>query len=139
MDPGKNLVGPSLSAVIGRKAGTEAGYSYSPAMKQANIVWDAKSLDAYLTDPQKVVPGNKMPFPGLKSDHDRNDVIAYLASQGGGAPAATAQGGAPPAPAAQPAPTQQQRGPAITYLPDARYTLRSGIAEGRMVYFGVGG
>src|SRR6185437_8913716 len=144
MDPGKNLVGPSLSGVIGRKAGTEAGYSYSPAMKQANIVWDAKSLDAYLTDPQKVVPGNKMPFPGLKSDHDRDDVIAYLASQGGGAPAATAQGGAPPAPAAQPAPaqpapTQQQRGPAITYLPDARYTLRTGIAEGRIVFIGVGG
>ena len=49
-------------------------------MKQANIVWDAKTLDAYLADPQKVVPGNKMPFPGLKTDQDRADVIAYLST-----------------------------------------------------------
>ena len=68
IEPGKNMLGPSLAGIIGRKAGTEPGYTYSPAMKQANIVWDAKSLDAYLTDPQKVVPGNKMPFPGLKTE-----------------------------------------------------------------------
>ena len=78
LEPGKNILGPSLAGIIGRKAGSEPGYNYSPAMKQANFVWDAKTLDAYLSDPQKVVPGNKMPFPGLKTDHDRADVIAYL-------------------------------------------------------------
>ena len=143
------MLGPSLADVIGRKAGSEQGYNYSPAMKQANIVWDAKSLDAYLTDPQKVVPGNKMPFPGLKTDHDRADVIALLAASTGGAQptAAVAAGGAhqlqaAPA-AAQPAPAgtsqARQSAPDTGYIPDARYTLRSGIAEGRMVYLGVGG
>jgi len=148
MEPGKNILGPSLAGIVGRKAGSEAGYNYSPAMKQANIVWDAKSLDAYLSDPQKFVPGNKMPFPGLKTDHDRADVIAYFAAPAGGQPAAAAPGAAPPAPAASQAPpaaaTNQAQPPAGTaadlgYLPDAKYTLRSGIAEGRMVYLGVGG
>ena len=145
LSPGKNLVGPSLAGIIGRKSGTAPNYSYSPAMKQANIVWDAKSLDAYLSDPQKVVPGNKMPFPGLKTAHDRTDVIAYLASVGRGAPtaAATAQRPSTPAPSAQPAPaaqaSQNAPSPPAVYIPDARYTLRSGIAEGRMVFIGVGG
>ena len=68
IEPGKNMLGPSLAGVIGRKAGTEAGYNYSPAMKSADIVWNPQTLDQYLTDPAKVVPGNKMPFPGLKTD-----------------------------------------------------------------------
>jgi cytochrome c2 len=80
MEPGKTILGPSLAGIMGRKAGSDPGYNYSPAMKQANIVWDAKTLDAYLSDPQKLVPGNKMPFPGLKTDHDRADVIAYFAA-----------------------------------------------------------
>ncbi|WP_245288040.1 copper-containing nitrite reductase [Bradyrhizobium sp. Ec3.3] len=142
-EPGKNMLGPSLAGAIGRKAGSEAGYNYSPAMKSADIVWSAQTLDQYLTDPAKVVPGNKMPFPGLKTDHDRADVIAYLA--GGTQPAATAaqqpsQAAASPTP--QPAQTQVAQaapGPSVTYIPDARYTLRSGIAEGRMVYIGEGG
>src|SRR5262249_61356838 len=70
MEPGKNMLGPSLADLIGRKAGSEVGYNYSTAMKQANITWDTKTLDAYLADPPKTVPGNKMPFPGLKTDHD---------------------------------------------------------------------
>jgi nitrite reductase (NO-forming) len=48
MEPGKTILGPSLAGILGRKAGSDPGYSYSPAMKQANIVWDTKSLDAYL-------------------------------------------------------------------------------------------
>ena len=153
MEPGKMILGPSLAGIIGRKAGSEPSYNYSPAMKQANIVWDAKALDAYLVDPQKVVPGNKMPFPGLKTDHDRADIIAlFAASAAGGQPAAAAAGNpaptattqqtsaaanpAPaPAQAAQPAPNSD-----ASYISsDAKYTLRSGIAEGRMVYIGVGG
>ena len=146
MDAGKNLLGPSLAGIMDRKAGTESAYNYSPAMKQSGLVWDGKTLDAYLADPQKLVPGNKMPFPGLKTDHDRADIIAYLAAGAQPAPApksadqpasgATAQN--TPAPASQP-PPQGASGAGITYIPDARYTLRSGIAEGRMVYIGVGG
>jgi nitrite reductase (NO-forming) len=167
LQPGRNLVGPSLAGIMGRHAGAEPSYDYSAAMKQANIVWDADTLDAYLTDPQKVVPGNKMPFPGLKTAHDRTDVIAYLASAGGGAPPASAAnappaaatpapaGAAPPAaPAAAPpappaaaaatppsgaAPAAPPAAGGDIYLPDAKYTLRSGIAEGRMVFIGVGG
>jgi nitrite reductase (NO-forming) len=143
IEAGKNMLGPSLSGIIGRKAGTEAGYNYSPAMKSASIVWNTQTLDQYLNDPAKVVPGNKMPFPGLKTDHDRADVIAYLAGGGQGAAAATPQpspGAASPTP--QPAQTQAAQGAPgtnITDIPDARYTLRSGIAEGRMAYIGQGG
>ncbi|MBR0801495.1 nitrite reductase, copper-containing [Bradyrhizobium jicamae] len=141
IEPGKNLLGPSLAGVIGRKAGTEEGYNYSPAMKSTDIVWSAQTLDKYLNEPAKVVPGNKMPFPGLKTDQDRADVIAYLAG-GGQRPAAAAQQPSPAAAsgAPQPAQTQTAQGtPNIVYIPDARYTLRSGIADGRMAYIGEGG
>lgn len=144
MEPGKNMLGPSLAGLLGRKAGSESGYNYSSAMKQANITWDAKTLDAYLADPQKSVPGNKMPFPGLKTDHDRADIIAFLAASTGAQAAAPApQTGAAQTAQSPPPPTTQEPprtpGPSVAYLPDARYTLRSGIAEGRMVYIGVGG
>ena len=80
-----------------------------------------------------------MPFPGLKTANERKDVIAYMIA--GTSPAVTpaaAQRAQPPAAApAQPAASAGQ--PAVAYVPDARYTLRSGIAEGRMVYLGVGG
>jgi nitrite reductase (NO-forming) len=152
LEPGKNILGPSLGGIIGRKAGAEPGYSYSPALKQADIVWDTKTLDSYLADPQKMVPGNKMPFPGLKTEHDRADVIAFVAAPIGGAQAAAAapsaarqDAPAPPAAAAEQKPAaadQTRQSPPssdIGYVADAKYTLRSGIAEGRMVYIGVGG
>ena len=146
LEPGKTLIGPSLAGVIGRKAGSLPGYDYSPAMRQANIVWDAKSLDAYVADPQKVVPGNKMPFPGLKTLQDRIDVIGYLAASTGGAAPGPAAQATPSPPNAQAAPQQSAPGNATqtgagaaTYVADAHYTLRSGIAEGRMVFIGVGG
>jgi nitrite reductase (NO-forming) len=133
MEPGKTLLGPSLAGIVGRKSGADANFSYSPALKQAAVTWDAATLDAYLTDPQKLIPGNRMPFPGLKTDHDRKDVIAFLATPAG-APAA-ASAGAPAAAAAAPA----KSGGNAAYFTDAKYTLRSGIAEGKMVYLGVGG
>jgi nitrite reductase (NO-forming) len=146
IEPGKNMLGPSLAGVVGRKSGSETGYNYSQAMKQSNLVWDPATLDAYLADPQKEVPGNKMPFPGLKTPNDRNDVIAFLVVSGTGAQAAPLPPAAPalaPGAASSTGPTAQapQSSPAgnIDYLPDAKFTLRSGIAEGRMVYLGVGG
>ena len=73
-------VGPGLEGIIGRKAGTAPGFRYSDAMKKSGIVWDTKILDAYLESPQKVVPGNRMPYAGLKDPTDRGDLVAYLAT-----------------------------------------------------------
>jgi nitrite reductase (NO-forming) len=81
IEAGKNLTGPSLAGVFGRKAGEIPNYNYSPAMKNANIVWDAATLDSYLADPKSFIPGNKMAFPGVKNEAERQGVIAYLASQ----------------------------------------------------------
>ena len=75
-----NRVGPGLEGIIGRTAGTVPGFPYSDAMKKSGIVWDAKTLDAYLESPQKVVPGNRMPYAGLKNPTDRTDLVAYLAT-----------------------------------------------------------
>ena len=138
LEPGKNLIGPSLAGALDRKAGTAPNFNYSPAMKQANITWTLNTLDGYLSDPQKVVPGNVMPFAGLKTEHDRKDVIAFLAASANAPPNAAQQ----PSAVAEPPPAQAPQstpGGDIGYIPDARYTLRTGIAEGRMVYIGVGG
>ena len=151
LDAGKNGLGPSLAGIVGEKAGTVSGYNFSAAMKASNLVWDAATLDAYLTDPQKVVPGNKMPFPGLKTERERSAVVALLATNTkpdatapaplttaaqkdptAGASAAAAADTAPPATSASTISGQ-------SYVPGLRYTLRSGIAEGRMVFIGVGG
>lgn len=76
---GQHRVGPSLAGVWGRESGTADGFDrYSDAMKQADITWDAETLDAYLADPRGYIPGNNMVFPGVKSAGKRADVIAYL-------------------------------------------------------------
>ena len=135
LEPGRTLVGPSLAGVVGRKSAAEPGFDYSEAMKRANLTWTPEVLAQYLSDPQKLVPGNRMPFPGLKSEQDRADVIAFLetARAPGGTTAATRAGPAPPA---QPAPPVSHNMPD---MPDVNYTLRTGIAEGRMVFIGSGG
>jgi cytochrome c len=78
VDPGQNRVGPSLAALIGRKAGTVEGFNYSPANKNSGKTWDEETLYTYLEAPQKFIPGTKMAFAGLKNPQDRADVIAYL-------------------------------------------------------------
>ncbi len=75
---GSNGVGPSLQGIVGRNAGTFAGFRYSRAMKAANRTWDATTLDTYIADPQKAVPGNVMPFSGIPDAKQRADLIAYL-------------------------------------------------------------
>ena len=60
-----NEVGPALRGVVGRKAGERDDFRYSPALKRSGIVWNAKTLDAFIADPQQAVPGNRMPFSGL--------------------------------------------------------------------------
>lgn len=78
--PDHNGIGPRLAGVVGRTSGTVEGFRYSRAMKNAKIVWDAATLDAYLAEPQKVIPGNLMPFSGIADPRQRADVIAYLGS-----------------------------------------------------------
>lgn len=82
VEEGKNKTGPSLYGVVGRAAGSIEGYKYSKAMAGSGLVWDAETLDAYLTNPKKYLKGTKMAFAGLKKEKDRADVIAYLATTG---------------------------------------------------------
>jgi cytochrome c len=78
LDAGKNLMGPSLHGLIGRKSGAAAGFNYSAAMKSANITWDADTLSKYLADPKSFIAGTTMIFAGVKDDASRRDLIAYL-------------------------------------------------------------
>jgi len=77
----KNKVGPSLNEIIGRKAGTIEGFTYSEANKSAGgkgLVWTEDVLSKYLENPLSFMPGTKMAFAGLKDPQDRKDVIAFL-------------------------------------------------------------
>lgn len=73
-------VGPGLKDVIGRRAGSKPGFLYSPAMAKSTLVWNAATLDAYLADPKKAVPGTTMAYPGDDDAKERADLIAYLAT-----------------------------------------------------------
>ena len=75
---GASGVGPTLKGVYGRKSGSVGGFAYSRAMRTAGLTWDDKSLDSFLADPQKAVPGNHMPFPGVPDAKQRAEVIDYL-------------------------------------------------------------
>jgi cytochrome c len=73
----KNEVGPMHRGVFGAKAGSVASYSYSAALKASNVVWDEKTLDRWLADPQAMVPGTKMVF-SVDDPQKRADVIEFL-------------------------------------------------------------
>ncbi|ENN87976.1 cytochrome c class I [Rhizobium freirei PRF 81] len=77
----ENRVGPSLMGVVGRPVASVPDYNYSPAMKAFGAdgkIWDEALLRKYLPAPQSLVKGIRMAFPGLKSDKDLDDLIAYL-------------------------------------------------------------
>lgn len=75
---GKGRIGPNLTGLFGRTSGTLEGYKYSKAMKAANVVWSAATLDEFLTKPKKFVPKTKMSFAGIKKADQRHDLIAFL-------------------------------------------------------------
>jgi cytochrome c len=77
----QNNVGPVLNGVVGRPAGSYPSYRYSSAMKRSGLTWDEGTLKQYLKGPDKLLPGTKMAFPGLASDADLANVIAYLKQQ----------------------------------------------------------
>lgn len=71
---------PSLIGVIGRKAGSLEDFRYSPPMKRSGITWDEATLKGFVMNPQGVVKGTRMPFDGLRDEHDAEDVAAYVAT-----------------------------------------------------------
>src|SRR5882724_5869773 len=74
----KNAIGPVLNGLLGRKAGTIEGYSYSSANKNSGITWDEATFREYIKDPKAKIPGTKMTFPGLKDPKQIDDIVAYL-------------------------------------------------------------
>lgn len=80
VEPGRNGIGPSLAGVAGRKAAALPGFNYSPALKNSGLTWDAASLDKWLTSPQRMVPGTRMPFTGIADPARRKAVVDYLTS-----------------------------------------------------------
>jgi len=78
LERGVQGVGPSLHGVFGRRAGELDDFRYSPALKRSGITWTPKTLDAYIADPQKAVPANRMPYAGMPEARDRVDLILYM-------------------------------------------------------------
>ena len=74
--------GPKHCGLIGRRAGSVPGFDYSPAMKRAGFVWNEQTLDRFLADPLKTVPGTAMTYAGVADAQERADLIAYLRDAG---------------------------------------------------------
>jgi cytochrome c len=72
------LVGPSLWGVYGRKAGAVDGYDYSRPLRNAPLVWDDETLDAFLERPQAVIPNNRMSYGGENDAEKRRAIVEYL-------------------------------------------------------------
>ena len=77
---GRPSIGPNLFNVGGRKAGSAAGYDYSDAMKASTITWNADTLQAFVLDPAKTVPGNKMDYQGADDTASAKAIVDYLMS-----------------------------------------------------------
>src|SRR5882724_4138491 len=94
--PDRNMTGPSLANLWGRKAGGLSSFErYSEALKASEIIWDDRSLDGWLTDPDQMVPDNEMPFNGIKNVRARADLLAFLkeATRPGAPPQMAQKGG----------------------------------------------
>ncbi len=74
----KNIVGPRLNGIFGRKAGTVEDYNYTDANKKSGIIWDEATFSEYIKDPRAKIPGTKMAYAGLKNEARIKDLIAYL-------------------------------------------------------------
>jgi cytochrome c len=73
----ENRVGPAHKGVFGRKAGSAKGYDYSAALKKSRVIWSGKTLNRWLTNPERLIPGQKMGF-SVPDARDRADLIDYL-------------------------------------------------------------
>lgn len=81
LQEGEHGVGPSLRGVIGRTAGTQPEFRYSPAMRRSGVVWSVETVDRFMADPQALVRGNRMPFDGIGDPTIRADLAAFLAGE----------------------------------------------------------
>ena len=77
---GPNKLGPNLFGVVGRKAGTYPGFSYSAALKGSRITWTPDKLMTWVAGPQKLVPGTMMMIAPISDSKQRADIVAYLAT-----------------------------------------------------------
>jgi len=75
---GAHMIGPNLYGMFGSRAGGKAGFDYSEALLEADFVWTPRALDAWLAEPARFLPGNRMTIAGVSDPEDRRDVIAYL-------------------------------------------------------------
>ena len=75
---GPNMVGPTLYGFFGKEVGAVSGFQYSAAMAEADFVWTPEALNAWLAQPGRFLPGNRMTFAGVMKQSDRDDLIAYL-------------------------------------------------------------
>lgn len=147
LKPDRNMTGPSLAKLWGRKAGSLPSFDrYSDALKSSGIIWDDHALDAWLTDPERMVPDNEMPFEGIKDARVRADLLAFLkeATKPGAARERTAEnrmngmggmmggmmGGGP-------APNLKNLDPArrVTGISHCRDTYRVTTADGKTRHF----
>jgi cytochrome c len=81
-DEGDNRLGPNLHAIVGREAGSLEGYDFSSALETSDMTWDAETLDAFIEDPQRVVPGNEMrPYGGITEPEVRSAIVTYLSGE----------------------------------------------------------
>jgi cytochrome c len=74
----RGAFGPQLNGIFGRRAGSTADFKYSPEMKNSGIVWNDKTLSAFLRAPSDVVPGTKMRFWGISDQKQIDNILAYL-------------------------------------------------------------
>ena len=74
----KNLVGPVLNGLDGRKSGTVEGYNYTDANKNSGLTWTEETFKEYITNPRAKIPGTKMVFAGISNENERNNLWAYL-------------------------------------------------------------
>ena len=131
--PDRNMTGPSLAGVIGRKAGTLPSFQrYSPALKSSSVVWDEHTLDVWLTNPVEFIPGSRMTFQGIEKATIRSDLIAYLKIA-----TASGQRHSSPAPDGAGDPNLKNLDPenkvrSITFCPD---TYRVTTADGQTQQF----
>ena len=75
---GPNMIGPALYGFFGTQVGVRSGFEYSAGLRNANFVWTPEALNAWLAQPGRFLPGNRMTFAGVLRQGDRDDLIAYL-------------------------------------------------------------
>ncbi len=77
-----NRIGPKHRGVFGRRAGSIEGFTYSPAVQNSGVVWNDETLVRWLSNPQEVIPGQRMNFR-VSQPQDRVDIVAYLKKESG--------------------------------------------------------